>query len=58
MSIQWDLSKPNPERNEKESCINRTLNKVSVPEIFVNLTYIIETPVYSEHKRWSEGDSV
>jgi hypothetical protein len=24
-------------------------------EIFVNLTCINQTPVYSEHKSWSEG---
>jgi len=27
-------------------------------EIFVNLTCINQTPVYSEHKSWSQGNSV
>ena len=36
-----------------ESCINQTLNKFSVQEIFHNLICIIWTPVNSEHKSWS-----
>jgi hypothetical protein len=40
--------------NKLESCINWTLNKVQIYEIFVNLTCINQTPVYSEHKSWSQ----
>jgi len=41
--------------NKTESCINLTLNKFTVQEIYVNLTCINRIPVYSEHKRWSQG---
>jgi ribosome biogenesis protein Tsr3 len=34
--------------NKTESYINWTRNKVSMPEIFVDLTCINQTPVYSE----------
>ena len=44
--------------NKLESCINRSLNKVPIQEIFVNLTSINQTPVYSEHKGFSPGSSV
>jgi len=44
--------------NKMDSYINRSLNKVSTQEIVVNLTSINGTPVYSEHKRWSQGGSV
>ena len=36
--------------NKPESCIHQTLNKVPMYKIFVNLTCIYWTPVYSEHK--------
>jgi hypothetical protein len=39
--------------NKLKSCINRTLNKVLIQEIFVNLTCVNQTPVYSEDKSWS-----
>jgi hypothetical protein len=35
------------------SCINWTLNRLPMLEIFVYLTCINQAPVYSEHKRWS-----
>ena len=35
-----------------------SLNEVSIKEIFVNLTCVSKTPVYSEHKSWSQGGSV
>ena len=41
-----------------ESCINQTLNKVIMQEMFVNWTCINQTPVYSEHKCWSQRGSV
>ena len=41
-----------------KSCINRTLKKVQMKEIFVNLTCINQTPVYYEHKSWSQGGFV
>ena len=44
--------------NKPKSCINRTLNRVLMKEIFVNLTCINRTPVYSEHKNWFQGSSV
>ena len=49
--LNWTLNKP-------KSCINRTLNKVLMQEIFVNLICIYRTPVYSEHKSWSQKGSV
>ena len=33
-SVQWHLSKP-------ESCLNQTLDKVLMQEIFVNLTSLV-----------------
>ena len=44
--------------NKLKFCINRTLNKVLMQKIFVNLTCINQTPVYFEHKSWSFGGSV
>ena len=44
--------------NKLESCLNQTLNKVPMLEIFVNLTCINQTPVYSEDKSWSQVCSV
>ena len=44
--------------NKPKFCINRTLNKVLMQKIFVNLTCINQTPVYFEHKSWSFGGSV
>jgi hypothetical protein len=41
-----------------ESCINQTLNKVPMSEIFVNLTCINETPVYTEYNSLTQGGSV
>ena len=41
-----------------ETCLNQTLNKVPMQEIIVNLTCIDQTPVYSEHKSWSQGGLV
>ena len=41
-----------------ESCINPTLNKVPNQEIFVKIICTNRTPVYSEHKGWSQGGSV
>jgi hypothetical protein len=43
--------------NRPEFCINETL-KVLMCEIFVRLTCINWTPVYSEHKSWFKGGSV
>ena len=40
--------------NKPKSCINRTLNEVPIQDIFVSLTCIDQTPVYSEHKSWSQ----
>jgi hypothetical protein len=34
---------------------SRTLNKVTMQKIAINLTCINGTPVYSEHKSWSKG---
>ena len=48
--LNWTLNKP-------KSCINQTLNKILMQEIFVNLTFINRTLVYSEHKSWSQGNS-
>jgi len=45
--LNWTLNLP-------KSCINQTLNKVLMQEIFVNLTCINRTPVYSKHKSWSQ----
>jgi len=47
---------PNRTLNKTESCINKTLNEFPMFEIFVNLTCINQTPVYSEDKSWSQGD--
>jgi hypothetical protein len=33
-------------------------NQVQIQKIFVNLTCINRTPVYSEHKSWSKGSLV
>jgi hypothetical protein len=44
--------------NKTETCLNQTLNEVTMKEIFVNLTCINHTPVYSEHKRWFLGRSL
>jgi len=33
---------------------NRTLDKVQMKEMFINLTYINRTPVYSEHNSLSQ----
>ena len=35
--------------------MNQTLNKVLMQEIFVKLTCVNRTPVYSKHKSWSQG---
>ena len=48
----------NQTSSNPESCINQTLNQIRMKEIFVNLTYINRTPVYSERKSWSQGSSV
>ena len=40
-----------------ETCLNRTMNKVQKQRIFVNLTCISRTPVYSKNKSWSQGGS-
>ena len=40
--------------NRLKSCINRTLGKVLKQEIFDNFTCTNRTPVYSEHKNWSQ----
>jgi hypothetical protein len=45
--LSWTLNKP-------KSCINRTLNKVLMQEIFANLTCINRTPVYSKLTRLSQ----
>ena len=44
--------------NKPEFCIIPILYKVPVKEIFVNLTCINRTPVYSEQKSGSQGCSV
>jgi hypothetical protein len=44
--------------NKLESCLNQTLNKAPMLEIFVNLTCINQTPVYSEDISWSQVCSV
>jgi hypothetical protein len=49
--VLWILSKPNP----AYTCINRTLDKVLMSEIFFNLNCINWTPIYSMHKSWSQG---
>ena len=36
----------------------RTINEVLILEFFVNLTSKNQTPVYSEHKSWSQGGFV
>ena len=60
--INRTLNKPksciNRTLNKPKSCINRILNKVPIKKIFVNLTCINQTPVYSEHNSWSQGSSV
>ena len=49
--LSWTL-------NISKSCLNGTLKKVPMSEIFVNLTCINWTPVYSEHESWSQGGKV
>ena len=44
--------------NKSESCINLTLKKVPMKKIFVKLTCLNQTPVYTEHKSLSQGGSV
>ena len=44
--------------NKPESCINQTMNKVPMQEIFVKLTCGHCTPVYSELKSWSQAGSI
>ena len=44
--------------NKPESCINHIKIKVPMMQIFVNLTCINRTPVYSEHKSCSQGGSI
>ena len=60
--INRTLNKPksciNRTLNKPKSYINRILNKVPIKKIFVNLTCINQTPVYSEHNSWSQGSSV
>lgn len=46
---QWNLFKTEPWINWK-FCINQPLNKVPIYEIFVHVTCINKTPVYSKHK--------
>ena len=48
--IQWNLFKPN--LINTESCINRTVNKVYMSDIFhVRITYINRSSVYYEHNQ-------
>jgi hypothetical protein len=48
--IHWSLFKLNPEKIR--ICINRTLNKVPILEIIVNLIYVNQTHVYSLLITW------
>jgi len=43
--------------NKPKLCINRTIKKVPMQKIFVYLTCINRTSVYSKHKNWSQADS-
>jgi len=36
--------------NKQKTCIYRTLNKVPISEILINLTCLNQIPVYSVHK--------
>jgi len=49
--LHWTLNKP-------KSCINQTLNKVQMKEIFVNLAYINRTHLFRTIKSWSHRGSV
>jgi len=45
-------------RTDRGKTVERGYNKIPMLEIFIKLTCIRQTPVYSEHISWSQGSLV